>query len=69
MQFHLTQDRTRHWLISLAAGIALAIAGSASIAFVHPAVPFAIIVGVLLLITYVPELVTWLPSKLMGGPR
>jgi tripartite ATP-independent transporter DctM subunit len=32
--------------------------------------PFIVIlVGVLLLITYVPELVTWLPNKLMGGPR
>lgn len=47
MEFRLGESRTRNWIIALIAGIALAVAGSASIAFVHPAVPFAIIIGVI----------------------
>ncbi len=48
MQFDLTQDRTRYWMMTIVAGIALAIAGSAAIAFVHPLVPFAVIVGIVI---------------------
>jgi len=45
--FPLSESRSRKWSLILALGIALAIAGSAAIAFVHPAVPFAIIGGVI----------------------
>lgn len=47
MEFHWTDDRARLWVIVIVAGVALALAGSASIAFVHPAVPFAVIIGVI----------------------
>lgn len=47
MEFRLSEDRARNWMIVVIAGVLLAIAGSASIAFVHPAVPFAIIIGVI----------------------
>ena len=47
MEFHWTDDRTRLWFVVIIAGVALALAGSASIAFVHPAVPFAVIIGVI----------------------
>lgn len=46
MEFRLSETRARNWIIVLVAGI-LAVAGSASIAFVHPAIPFAIIIGVI----------------------
>jgi hypothetical protein len=45
MQFPLTESRHRALLFLFA--IALAIAGAASIAFVHPLVPFAAIVGLI----------------------
>ncbi len=47
MEFHWTDDRARLWFVVIIAGVALALAGSASIAFVHPAVPFAVIIGVI----------------------
>ena len=47
MEFHLTENRTRIWFIALAIGIVLVIAGSASIAFIHPLAPFAIIIGLI----------------------
>ncbi len=48
MEFRLSEERARNWLITIVAGIALAIAGSASIAFVHPLVPFAVIIGIVI---------------------
>ncbi len=47
MQFPLIESRHRSLLSLLALAAALAIAGAASIAFVHPLVPFAAIVGVI----------------------
>lgn len=47
VEFHLIARQTRLWILVLVAGIVIAIVGSASIAFIHPAVPFAIIVGVI----------------------
>ena len=45
MEFRWTEDRTHIGLIVIAAGIALAVAGSASIAFIHPVVPFVVVIG------------------------
>lgn len=45
MQLNLTEYRTRIWLIALA--VALALVGGATIAFVHPLVPFAALVGII----------------------
>ena len=47
MEFHLSENRTRTWLIVLVVGIVLVIAGAASIAFIHPLAPFAIVIGLL----------------------
>lgn len=47
MEFHLSARQTRQWIFVLTAGIVLAIAGSASIAFIHPAIPFAILLGLI----------------------
>lgn len=44
MQLHLTENRTRFWLMLLV-GIILVIAGAASIAFIHPLAPFALVIG------------------------
>jgi len=41
MELHLTENRVRTLAGILVLAIALAIAGGASIAFVHPLVPFA----------------------------
>jgi len=43
----ITAHRQRTWLIVVALGIVLVIAGAASIAFIHPLAPFAIILGLL----------------------
>lgn len=45
MQFHLTQDRTRIWIITVLVGVALAVAGGAVVAFGSPAIAFAIVLG------------------------
>lgn len=47
MEFHLGENRAKMWSIILAVGILLAVAGSASIAFIHPLAPFAIILGLI----------------------
>ncbi|MBI3538484.1 MAG: O-antigen ligase family protein [Chloroflexi bacterium] len=48
MEIHLSDDRARIWISALVFGILIALAGGALIAFVHPLVPFAIIVGLVI---------------------
>ncbi|MEW5718142.1 MAG: hypothetical protein AB1817_05930, partial [Chloroflexota bacterium] len=47
MELHLTENRVRTLAGILVIAIVLALAGGASIAFVHPLVPFAAIVGII----------------------
>lgn len=47
MQLHLTDTRVRNMFVIIAAAM-LVIAGSAAIAFVHPLVPFAVIIGIVI---------------------
>jgi len=47
MELHLTENHVRTLVGILALAIALAIAGGAAIAFVHPLVPFAAISGII----------------------
>lgn len=47
MEFHFTKNINRTWVVVLALGILLALAGGAAVTFASPLIPFAIILGII----------------------